>query len=77
MRETVKRSNAASQDDQECAVIPYVPGSSDPMAEDFWDQPEAHRVRFRVTSGQAAREPGRRPCRGKHEPRAARSGPRG
>jgi hypothetical protein len=76
MRETVKSSNAAGQDDQECAVIPYVPGSSDPMAEDFWDQPETHRVRYRVTSGQVGREgacePGRRPC-----PRAARSSPRG
>jgi hypothetical protein len=31
-------------------VVPYVPGASDPVAEEPWDWPDAHRVEFHVTT---------------------------
>jgi hypothetical protein len=50
MSETVKSLNGHTQDEEEGDVIPYVPGSSDPAAEDPWDQPDAPHVEFRLTT---------------------------
>jgi hypothetical protein len=48
MSENVKTLESNKAEDEEGEVIPYVPGSSDPAAEDPWDRPDAHRVEYRL-----------------------------
>jgi hypothetical protein len=64
MRAEPLRSAGRQQDE----TVPYVPGSSDPVAEDPWGRPDAHRVEFHLSSvardcGLNRRSYGRRPSR--------------
>jgi len=52
MKETVTMCQGDTKARSEGEVVPYVPGSSDPAGEDFWDRPDAHRVEYHLTTGE-------------------------
>jgi len=60
VKKTATILQGVTQAGREGEVVPYVPGSSDPAAEDPWDQPDAHRVEYHLPSQGGGKD---RPCR--------------